>query len=65
MEARMAVALVVGMMLLRAGHQEVEASDSSDGISYKGLDMGKRAPPQANEYTRGCSSIFRCRGGSR
>jgi hypothetical protein len=67
MQARMALVLVVGMMLLTAGHQEVEdqASDSSDGISYKALRTGNRAPARADEYTRGCSHIFRCRGGRR
>lgn len=73
-QARAAIALLLGMIVLMAGIQEADAqgwsialSSDSNAIGCKALGncdkkYGRRAPDQAHNYTRGCSPINRCRG---
>lgn len=73
-QARAAVVVLLGMLVLMAGIQEADAQglsimslDSNAIISCKALgncDKKKdnRAPDEAHKYTRGCSPIHQCRG---
>jgi hypothetical protein len=72
----MAASVVLCLLLLATGPQEAAGADQGQYLSYDKVlsckvlgnceknqgPEAKRPGKPANEYTRGCSKIFQCRG---